>query len=163
MKQAEHCGRIRRAFELGDAALLLVVDPAVAAGLLDADVEPDRRIEAGLLGEHQVGQFHAEILAILGGLEVAVLLAPVGDGVDHALHQLRHRGLAVGRPQLAVEILAGDDVGGGLRPVHRHFDVALLKNHRTFVVADRGGTRLPLDLVVRGLAGFQFGGKVSRE
>ena len=36
-----------------------------------------------------------------------------------------------------------------------HFDVALLENHRAFVIADGGGAGLPLDLVVRGLAGFQ--------
>jgi hypothetical protein len=89
------------------------------------------------------------------GLEVAVLLAPVGDGVHHALHQLRHAGFALGRPQLAVEILAGDDVGGGLRPVHGHFHVALLEDDRAFVVADGGGAGFPLDLVVRGLAGFE--------
>src|ERR1035437_6184000 len=102
------------AFEFGHAGLLFVVDPAVAADIFDADVEPHGGIEAGLLGEHQVGEFGAEILAILGGFEVAVLLTPIRDGIDHTLDELRHRGLAVGRAQLAVEILAGDDVGGGL-------------------------------------------------
>ena len=82
-------------FELGHPPLPLVVDPPVAARLFDAHVKPYRRIEAGLLREHQVGQFHAEILAVLGALEVAVLLAPVRDRIHHALHQLRHRRLAV--------------------------------------------------------------------
>ena len=64
--------------------------------------------------------------------------------------------LALRRAQLAVEVLAGDDVGGGLRPVGRHFHVALLEDHRAFVVADGGGARLPGDLVVGGLAGLQL-------
>ncbi len=42
MKQAEHCGRQHAGFQLADAAGLLVVDPAVAARFLHADVEPDR-------------------------------------------------------------------------------------------------------------------------
>src|ERR1022692_3688939 len=76
--------RPRHAFQFGHPPLLLVVDPAVAPRLLDAHVEPHRGIEAGLLGEHQVGQFHAEIFTILRALEVPVLLAPVRDRVHHA-------------------------------------------------------------------------------
>ena len=77
--------------------------------------------------------------------------------------QLRDAGLALGRAQLAVEILAGDDVGGGLRPVGRHFDVALLENHRAFIIADGGGAQFPVDLVVRGLSRLQLAGEVAGE
>jgi hypothetical protein len=45
MKQAEHCG-LGFVGQLLDAILGGFVEPAVAARFLDADVEPDRRIEA---------------------------------------------------------------------------------------------------------------------
>ena len=151
----------RAAFELLDAVGRGVVDPAVAARFFHAHVEPNRRIEAGLLREHQVGQLGAEVLAILVAAEIPVLLAPAGDGVDHPLHQLGHAGFALRRPQLAMEVLAGDDVGGRLRPIGRHHDVALLEDHRAFVVADRGGAGFPAYLVIRSLAGRKPGGKIA--
>ncbi len=150
-------------FELGDAIGLLVVDPAVAARFLDPHIEPDRRVEAGLLGEHQVGEFGAEIFTVGIGLEIAVLLAPIGDSVHHALDQLGHAGLAVRRPELAVKVLAGDDIGGGLRPVHGHFDIALLEDDGALVVADGSGAGLPLNLIVGGFARFEPGGEKARE
>ena len=87
----------------------------------------------------------------LGG-EVAVVQAPVGDGVDDAMDQFGDAAFALGRAQLAVEIFAGDDVGGGLRPVGGDFDVALLEDDRAFIVADGGGAGFPLHLVVGRLA-----------
>ena len=64
---------------------------------------------------------------------------------------------ALGRAQLAVEVLAGDDVGGRLGPVGRDFDVALLEDHRALVVADGGGARLPLHFVIGRLARLPAG------
>ena len=121
---------------------------------MHADVEPDRRIEAGLLGEHQVRQLIAEVLAVLAGLEVAPVGAPIGDGVHHAMHQLADAALALRRTHLAVEILADDDVGGRLGPIGRHLHVILLEYDGAFVVGDRSGAQLPGDLVVRGFARF---------
>ena len=77
--------------------------------------------------------------------------------------QLGDAGLALRRAELAVEVLAGDDVGGGLRPVDGHFDIALLEDDGAFVVADGGGAGLPLDFVVGGFAGFEPRRKVTRE
>ena len=102
-----------------------------------------------------MGQIEAEVLAVFIGLEIAVLLAPLGDGVHHALHKLRNTGLALGRPEFAMEILGGDDVGGGLRPVDGRLHIALLEDDVALIVADGGGAGFPLDLVVRGLAGFE--------
>ena len=95
--------------------------------------------------------------------EVAVRQTPVRDGVHHAMHQLADAALALGRAQLAVEVFAGDDVGGRLRPVDRNVDVALFENHRAFVVADGGSSGFPLDLVVRSFAGFETRGEVFGE
>ena len=163
MKHAEHCGRITPDSSLATRSGCLVVNPAVAARLLHADVEPDRRVEARLLRQHQVRQLEPEILAVRVGLEVAVLLAPVRDGVDHALDQLRDAGLALGRPEFAVEILAGDDIGGRLRPVDRDLDIALLEDDGAFIISNGGGAGLPLDIVVRSLPGLQARREVARE
>src|SRR6266851_313227 len=110
-----------------------------------------------------MGQLVAEILGVGVGLEVVVGLAPIGYGIDHAMHQLGDAGLALGRPHLAVEVLAGDDVGGGLRPIDRRFDVPLLKDDIAFVVAYGGGAGLPIDGVVWGFSGLQPSGKMSRK
>ena len=110
-----------------------------------------------------MGQLVAEVLAVLIGREVAVLLAPIGDGIDHALDELGDAGFALRRAQFAVEILAGDDVGGGLRPIHGDFDVALLEDDGALVVADGGGAGLPLDVVVGGFAGLLASGEVAGE
>ena len=63
-----------------------------ADGLLrhacDADVEPDRRVERGPLGDHEVLELVAERLGLALVDEVAVLVAPRGDRVDDAVDDL---------------------------------------------------------------------------
>ena len=115
---------------------------------LDADVEPDRRVEAHLLVEEQVGQLGLEGAEVLVRGEVVLRLRPGGDGVDDAVDQLADAGLALGRAQVAAEVLADDDVGGELAPEGRDLDVALLEDVDALLVADAGGAGLPLDLVV---------------
>src|SRR5260370_29342561 len=110
-----------------------------------------------------MGQLIVEIFGVGVGLEIVVSLAPIGYGVDHAMHQLGDAGLALGRPHLAVEVLAGDDVGGSLRPIDRRFDVPLLKDDIAFVVADGGGAGLPTYYVVWGFSGLQPSVKITRE
>ena len=160
-------GRALRAhhapFELGDVAGGLIVDPAVAAGFLHPYVEPDRRIEAGLLGKHEVGQFGAKVFTVFRGLEVTVLISPAGDVIDHAFDQLGHAGFTLRAAQLSVEVLAGDDIGGGLRPIRRDHHIALLEEDRAFIVADGSGARLPADIVIGGLIGFEPGGEIAGE
>jgi hypothetical protein len=160
MKQAEHWGRRVPLLIFCTEWRGLVVVPAVAARFGHADIEPDRRVEAGLLPEHQVGELVAESLRILDRLEIVALLAPVGQGVDHPVDQLGDAALAFGRTQLAVEVLAGHDVGSRLRPVGGDFHVTLLKKHLALVVADRGRAQFPLDLVVRRFPGLQPGSEI---
>ncbi len=108
-------------------------------------------------------QLVAEIFGVLRRGEVAALLAPVGDGVDDAMHQLADAGLALRRAQLAVKIFAGDDIGGGLRPVRRNFDIALLEDDLALIVADRGRAGLPCYFVVGGLAFGKLSCKIAGE
>src|ERR1041385_1946056 len=140
----------------------MVVIPAVAARLLYAHVEPDRRIERRLLRQHHVRQLVAEVLGVFGRFEVALIPAPSGDGIHYAAHQLPHAGLAIGRAYLSVKIFADDNVGGGLRPVRRNLHVALFEDHRAFIVADGRGAELPLDLVVGSFPWLRARGEVAR-
>src|SRR5580692_1113101 len=50
---------------------------------------------------------------------------------------------SVRRAGLAVEIFAGDDVGGRLRPALRHLDIFLAENGHALFVADQRGALLP--------------------
>ena len=92
MKQAEHWGGAGVRCQLADRVRRLVVIPAIAAVLFfHAHVEPDRRIEAGLLVQHQVRQFVTEVLGIVERGEIAVVDAPLRDRVHDAVNELRRR------------------------------------------------------------------------
>jgi hypothetical protein len=93
-----------------------------------------------------VDELVAERQRVLGGLEVAVGLAPRVDGVGDAGDHLLDRALAVGGAQRAAEVLLHDDVGRGLRPRLGELDLALLEVHLAVGAADDGVAQLPLDL-----------------
>jgi hypothetical protein len=86
--------------------------------------------------------------------------APVADGLGDAGDEGADAGLALGRADLAVEVLRGDDVGGGHRPVGGDLDVLLLEDGAALVVLDDGVAQLPGDLVEGRDAGA---GEVARE
>ena len=113
---------------------------------LDADVEVDRAVESRALGQQQGGQLAFESVApgVVG--EVALALAPSGDGVDHAADELAHAGLAAWSAERPAKILGHDHVSGGLRPGARNLDVALFKNHPPVFAGDHGRAQLPFDL-----------------
>ena len=93
--------------------------------------------------------------------EVAVLAAPGGDGVDHAVGHLPERPLALGGAQGAAEVLLGQDVGGVQAPALGHLDAQLLEGHGAVpVVGDPGVPALPAHLVVGVDA---FGGEVASD
>ncbi len=135
----------------GEDRLHVVLDAEDEAGralraLLEADVEPDRRVEGRLLVEQDRGQLGLEGVGVLVGGEVAALAPPVGDRPRDAADHLFHRGLALLGPELPAEVLLGDDVGRVLRPALGELDPALLEG-RALGVADHGIADLPLDLV----------------
>ena len=114
---------------------------------LHAYVEPDRRIEAHLLFNEQVRELVAERIAGLFVGEIAAFLAPTHDGVGDAADQLAHGVFALARARLSVEIFAGDDVGGGLRPILRDFHTFLAEDGHALFVADQCGALFPFDRV----------------
>src|SRR5207249_1932629 len=97
--------------------------------LLEADVEPDRRVEGGELVDEDRLQLGLEGLGLFLGPEVAVGAAPAGDRVDDAADHLLDAPLALGRGHATAEIFLGDDIRRSLRPELRELDV-LLVEHR---------------------------------
>ena len=95
--------------------------------LLEADVEPDGRVERRHLVQQDVGQLGLEGVPVLGRGEVAALATPVGDRARDARDHLLDRALARRRVQLSAEVLLGDDVGRVLRPRRRELDVRLVE------------------------------------
>ena len=117
--------------------------------LLEADVEPDRTVEGGLLIDEQVFQVVAERLEVVVAREVALLLRPGSNGVDDTANQLFDAPLAVRSADDAAEILGNNDIGRLLRPESRDFHIALLEDNRSLFIADDGRAHLPLNLVER--------------
>jgi len=116
--------------------------------LLEADVEPDRAVEGGVLIDEDRLQLGLEGLGLLVVDEVAALPAPGDRRVDDAADHLPHARLALRRREPAAEVLLRDDVGRGLRPELRELDAALLER-RPVLARNRGVADLPFDLVER--------------
>ena len=95
--------------------------------LLEADVEPDRRVEGGVLVDQDRLQLGLEGLRLFLVGEVVALAAPGADRRDDAADHLLDARLALGRGHAAAEVLLRDDVGGGLAPELRELDVLLLE------------------------------------
>ncbi len=147
----------RRALGLAGLAVEEVV--ALAAVLADAvlvveaNIEPDGRIEGTELVDAEPGQFLVEGLGVLLRLEVAVGDAPIGDGAGDAVDELADGGLAavlvgigaVG--DVAVEVLRNGDLGGEHAPALGHLDVFLLEDGLAGIVGDLRGPLFPVDFV----------------
>ena len=116
-----------------DARGLRIPVPVLGVGLgLDAvasDVEPDGRVEGGVLVQEDVREFVVEDGGVFRSAEVAAGHAPVADGFGDAGDQLADAGFALGRAERAMQIFAGHDVGGGHGPVFGDLDVFLLEDH----------------------------------
>jgi hypothetical protein len=124
---------------------------------------PHRRVEARFLVQRQVGQFGTEVFGIVERGEIAVVDAPLRDRVHDPMDDLRDAAFPLRRSHASMKILAGDDVGGRLRPVGRDLNVLLFKNDGPFVVADRSRALLPAHFVVGRAPGGEFGGKIARK
>jgi hypothetical protein len=100
-----------------------------------------------VLVETEPGEVAVEALAVVGGGEVAVFHAPVGDRANDAVDELADAVLALGRADFAVEVFAADDVGRELRPEGGDFAVGLLEEDFAVLALDGGGADFPLDRV----------------
>ena len=126
--------------------------PVLGVGIgLDAVasyVEPDRRIEGGVLAQQDVREFVVEGGAVFWRLEIALRQTPVADGLSHASDQGAHSTFALRGTERSMQIFAGHNISGGHRPVFRDFDVFLLEDGVALGVRDQGGALLPFDFVI---------------
>ena len=97
----------------------------------------------------QPGEISVEVFAILTRLEVAVGDPPVGDRPGDAVDELLDGVLALWRVDLAVEILADDDVGRQLRPGGGDLAGRLLEEDLPVLPLDRGRPQIPFGGVKR--------------
>src|SRR4029453_13636607 len=136
----------------GEDRVHVVLDAEDEAGrrllltrLLPADVEPDWRVEGGLLVDQDGGELVLEGAAVLLAREVAGLPAHLGDPAGYSTDHLLDGSLSLGGAELPAEVLLGDDVGGVLRPALRELDTALLEDGVLGIADDRVPV-LPLEL-----------------
>ena len=114
-----------------------------------AHVEPDRRVEAEHLVQQHPGQLVVEDFGVLGGGEVAVLLAGPAVGADHPVDELAQAGLPLRRADRAAEVLGGHDVGRVETPEVRELHAPLLEVDRAVApVRHHDVAPLPGHLVV---------------
>src|SRR5262249_27574963 len=116
--------------------------------LLEADVEPDGRVERRELVDEDRLQLGLERVGLLVGREVAVLAPPRGHRVHDPADHLPHGALPLRRAHPPTEVLLRDDVGRRLRPELRKLNVLLLED-RLVLAGDEGVAGLPVDLVER--------------
>src|SRR6267143_1963761 len=120
----------RRVFVLGAGAFggaaLAVIEPVAAAGVLadavlmiEADVEPNRRVEGAVLIQTEPGKLLVKHFAVFGA-EIAVVDAPVGNGAADAVKELANGRFALGGVLLAIKIFRDNDLRGERRPGLRH-------------------------------------------
>ena len=124
--------------------------------MVQPDVEPHGRVERAVLVRAEPRQLVVERVGVRVGGEVALGLAPVGDGPRDAVDELAEAVLAlpvlrraVAAGEVAVEVLRGDDVRRELAPRRRKLDVLLLEDDLARVALDGGVARAPLDAVER--------------
>ena len=157
MKQAEHCGLVASDAELdllGARIPMPVASVGTGLDAVAAHVEPDRRVEGSVLANEDVDELVVEGCAVFGSFEVALGQSPVADGLGDTGDELADSGLALGRADLAVQIFAGHDVGGGHGPVFGDFDVFLFEDYAALRVGDLGEAEIPFEFVVGRDAGF---------
>ena len=117
--------------------------------VVEAAVEPDRRIEGTVLVDAQPGQLIAENFRIFGGGEIALGLAPIGNRARDAPDELLDAVLAFAGAIFAIKIFGNDHFGRQNGPILRHLDVLLFEDRLPGFVGDFRGPLVPLDFIER--------------
>ncbi len=138
-------------------------------GVVEPGIEPLRRVRGRDLGGQHVAELVVEGPRVGGGVEVAVLLAPVHPAAGQPVEDLPGVPLAAqDRPALAVqqglavrgvlrhaglpEVLLGEDVRGHRGPPGRHRDSVLAEDRGAVGVLDLRHSLVELNARVRTLA-----------
>ncbi len=127
--------------------MIVVFAAGDAVDIVEAHVEPDGGVERAVLVDTEPRQFAVKGLGVGLGGEVAVLAAAVGNGAADAMDELLEGVLPLSRFDVAVEVFAGDDLGGQLAPGGGHFNIILGKNGLAAVAIDPCGTLFPVNLI----------------
>jgi hypothetical protein len=112
-----------------------------------ANIEPNGRIEGGILADQQCRKLRLEPVCFLGRRKVALRFAGSADGCDNASDQLVDALLATFCSQPTMKILGRDDAESGLQPAGGSENSFLLKDGIAFRVLDPGVTALPGDSI----------------
>ena len=101
----------------------------VAAGtfyailMIQAHVEPDRRVERAVLMQAEPGEIAVEVFAVVGGLKVTIINAPVGNGAGHTVNYLLNTGFPLGSIRLTIEVFADYNVRRQRAPALGNFAI----------------------------------------
>ena len=115
--------------------------------VVEAAVEPDRRIEGAVLVDAQPGQFVAENFSVFRRGEIALGLAPIGNCARDAADKLLDAMFAFAGAVLAVEIFGDDDFRRQDRPTLRDLDVLLFEDRLAGFIRDFGSPPFPLEFI----------------
>ena len=121
--------------------------------MIQAHVEPYRRVERAVLVYTKPGQFVVKNLRSFRVREITIRNSTIGNRARNPMDQLPHRSFspafmrigAVG--DVAIEIFRDRYLGRERAPVFRHFDVLLLEDHLAAVVGDLRCAPFPFDLI----------------
>lgn len=100
-----------------------------------------------ILINEEICQVQPEIFYILSAREIAIPRSCGDDGTHHTADDLPDARFPPRGADLAMKILARNDVDGGFGPRCRSFHVLLLEDDLTGRIVDDSIDRLPLDLV----------------
>ena len=117
--------------------------------VIEAAVEPDRRIEGAILVHAQPGQFIAENFRIFGCGKIPLGLPPIGNGARHASDELLDAVFAFAGAVFAIKIFGNNHLGCQDGPIFRDFDVLLFEDRLAGFIGDFGGPLVPLDFIER--------------
>ena len=104
--------------------------------------------------DQQVRQFVGKSLGILRRSKIATLDPPFGNPAYDATNELPNAVLAPGLADVTTKVFGDHNIRRQLRPGSRDFDIRLLEYSLAFLIADIGGSRIPLDAVKGIDAGF---------
>ena len=121
--------------------------------MIQADVEPDRRVERAVLVHAEPGQFIVKNLRSFRIREITVRHSPIGNRARHSMNELPHGSFSsalvwIGAVRdVAVKVFRDGDLGRERAPAFRDFDVLLLENHFAAVIGDFRGAPFPFNLI----------------
>ncbi len=121
--------------------------------MVEANVEPDRRVECAVLIRAKPRQLVIKSFRDLGVSEITIGDTPVGDRASDAVNQLADGGFSstlawIGSVRdVTVKVFRDRDLGRERTPAFRYLDVLLFENDFAAVIRDLRSATLPFDLI----------------